>query len=443
MAKHLFVFNVVGLSPQHLEYLEGFPAFSHLLKNGKKAAMKPVFPGLTIPAQASLATGAYPCEHGMIANGLFYRDRLEVSFWDQYRSLVQVEPFWERIKRDNPEMKTAVLFWQNTLYGNADIIVTPRPIHTEHEMIQWCYSKPVGLYEALARELKPFDLMHYWGPFASVRSSRWIMDAAISVLRNHRPNLMLTYLPHLDYSGQRLGPEAPQILDELKLVDELIGNFLDELERTGLQKDSVVAVLSEYSMSQVSGAVLINLLLREAGFLSVREIEGREYLDIEMSRAFSMVDHQIAHIFVQKQDEKDVYNLLMGVDGIQTVLNREEQRKYRVDHERSGELLAIARSDRWFAYSWWNSPGKSPDFAQTVDIHRKPGYDPLELFFDHEKMVIPLDTSLIKGSHGVPAEGREGMAVFLISGEGLDRIEPANEIDMVEVTPILEEVLRT
>lgn len=442
MAKYLFGFNVVGLSPAHLKYLEELPACSQLIKNGKKAIMEPVFPCLTIPGQASLATGKYPHDHGMIANGLFYRDRFEVSFWDQYRALLQAEPFWESIKKKKPELKTAVLFWQSTLYGNADIIITPKPMHTDHRMIPWCYSKPVGLYENLVSKIEQFDLRHYWGPMASPMSSRWIMDAAISVLKEHRPNLMMTYLPILDYSCQRFGPEDPGVLNDLKIVDELIGNFLDALDSMGIKKNSAIALFSEYSMSRVTGAAFPNLLLREAGFLDVREIEGREYLDIEMSRAFAMVDHQIAHVFVQnKEDEKEVAELLQKTDGIQLVLNKDQQKKYMADHERSGELLAVADHDRWFAYYWWNDPEKAPDFAHTVDIHRKPGYDPLELFFAPDKKGISMDTSLIKGSHGAPAEGKDRKAVLMIGGDGLEDLALAQEIEMVEVASIFEKIL--
>ena len=441
MNRHLFVFNIVGLSPKHLQYLETLPAFSYLISNGTWVPMKPVFPCLTIPAQASITTGTYPCEHGMIANGLFYKDRLEVSFWDQFRSLLQVEPFWERIKRVRPELKTAILFWQNTLYGNSDIIITPRPIHTEHQLIQWCYSKPVGLYEELARELKPFELLDYWGPFASSKSSRWIMNAAITVLKQQRPHLMMIYIPHLDYSSQRSGPEDPSVLEDLKVVDELIGNFLDETKRMDLLESSVFTIFSEYSFSRVTEAVCLNRLLRQAGFLKIREIEGKEYLDYEMSTAFAMVDHQIAHVYVHNEHEEEVMAFLKTVEGVQLVLNGEQQKEYKVNHERAGELLAVARPDRWFAYYWWETEEKVPDFAHGVDIHRKPGYDPLELFFDSEKMVVPTDTSLIKGSHGASAGQGERMAVFMMSGKAPEDIFIREQIEMVDIMPILEGVL--
>lgn len=441
MSKYLFVFNVVGLSPAHLDNPDDLPAFSELIQSGNKAAMTPVFPCLTIPGQASLATGTHPSRHGMVANGLFDRDRLEVGFWDQYRSLLQAEPFWERVKKTNPDLKTAVLFWQNTLYGNADIIITPKPMHTEHRMIQWCYSKPVGLYEAVAQEIGPFNLMHYWGPMASAESAKWITGAAISVLRKHRPNLMLNYLPLLDYSAQRFGPSSTEVMADLKTVDGLIGEFLEELDRLGIRQASTVAVVSEYSLSDVSGAVCPNILLRDAGLLKVREIEGLEYLDFEMSRAFAIVDHQVAHVYVREGSTREVAELLKGTAGVDMVLNPEEQKQYHIDHPRSGELVAVTTPDRWFAYYWWTNPEKAPDFAHTVDIHRKPGYDPLELFLNPQKTGISTDTTLIKGSHGAPSDGRQRKAAFLLSGDDAGRLALKPEVDMVEVSGILERIV--
>ncbi|MDX9786361.1 MAG: alkaline phosphatase family protein [Desulfobacterales bacterium] len=442
MSKYLFVFNVVGLSQKYLPYLEKLPAFSRLMTTGITATLNPVFPCLTMPGQASLVTGTFPNHHGMIANGLYDRERMEVGFWDQYRSLLQATPVWERIKTKSPDLKTAVLFWQNTLHAQADFVVTPKPIHAEHKMIQWCYSKPVGLYEALAEELGPFNLMNYWGPLASPESSKWITRAAISILQKHRPNLMMIYIPHLDYSCQRFGPEHDAVYRDLQVADQLIGSFLDEMDHLGITEDSTVAVLSEYALTDVSEAILPNRLLRDAGFLAVRDIEGGEYLDIEMSRAFAMVDHQIAHIYIKDMaDEPAVYNLLAGTPGVDFVIDAAHKPTYHMDHSRSGELIAVSASDRWFAYYWWHALEKAPDFAGTVDIHRKPGYDPLELFFDPKTKSIPLNTSLIKGSHGAPAKTPEQMGLLILSRKDSIRGKLRPQIDMLQVSSILEDLL--
>ena len=440
MRQHVFCFNIVGLSPVLLDKLIDMPGFSGLMKTGQKADLEPVFPCLTLPGQASFSTGTYPCDHGIVANGFFNRDRFEVSFWDQYRSLVQAEPIWESMKRQAPDLKTALLFCQNSLYGKADFIITPKPMHTDEGLIQWCYSKPPGLYESISKDIgRPFNLMDYWGPFASSNASQWIMEAAIRLVEIHLPHFMVTYIPHLDYSCQKYGPGDPRVEDDLKTIDRLMTEFILALEKKGIREDSTICIFSEYSLSPVTGAVLLNTALRKAGFLTVRDIENREYLDFELSRAFAMADHQVAHIYVRdKKDIGPVKKLIEALDGVDRVLAEDQKKAFRIDHPRSGELVAISDPDKWFAYYWWDNPEKAPDFACHIDIHRKPGYDPLELFMDLQTFKIPQTPDLIKGSHGAPPRNGEGMAVLLLSGKKAADISLPDPMKMVDIEPVLK-----
>jgi predicted AlkP superfamily pyrophosphatase or phosphodiesterase len=439
----VFCFNIVGLSPVLLNKLIDMPGFSGLMKSGQKADLEPVFPCLTLPGQASFSTGTYPSEHGIIANGFFYRDRFEVGFWDQYRSLVQAETVWEGMKKENSDLKTALLFCQNTLYGNADFIITPKPMHTDEGLIQWCYSKPAGLYESVCQEIgRPFNLMDYWGPFASSNASQWIMEATIRVVDTYQPHFMITYIPHLDYSCQKYGPDDPKVDEDLKAIDRLMAEFTVMLEKKGIRENSTLCIFSEYSLTPVNSAVLLNMALRSAGFLAVRDIENREYLDFELSRAFAMVDHQVAHIYIRdKNDIEPVKRLVEKLDGMDRVLDKEGKKEFRIDHERSGELVAISKPDKWFAYYWWDIPEKAPDFASHIDIHRKPGYDPLELFMDLQTFKVPQTTDLIKGSHGAPPQNREGMAAFMLSGKKAAGISLPKTLKMVDIAPLLKSMV--
>ncbi len=442
MHHSVFCFNIVGLSPELLNKLIRMPGFSKLMEIGQKTDLEPVFPCLTLPGQASFSTGTYPSGHGIIANGFFDRDRFEVGFWEQYRSLVQAEPVWECIKRENPGLKTALLFCQNTLYGNADFIITPKPMHTDEGLVQWCYSKPAGLYESISRDIgRPFNLMDYWGPFASPNASQWIMEAAIRLVETDQPDFMVTYIPHLDYSCQKFGPDDPKVDEDLVVIDRLMAEFTLTLEKKGIHDHSTICIFSEYSLSPVTGAVLLNMALRKAGFLEVREIQNREYLDFELSRAFAMVDHQVAHIYVRdKNDIEPVKTLIQKLDGVDLVLAEEGKKEFKIDHERSGELIAISEPDKWFAYYWWDIPEKAPDFASHIDIHRKPGYDPLELFMDLQTFKVPQTTELIKGSHGAPPKNGEGMAVLMLSGKKIAGISLAKTMKMVDISPLLRSI---
>jgi len=423
MLKRVVVIDIPGLVPAHVG--EKTPALAGLAVQGIQGALRPVFPAVTCPMQATFTTGVAPAEHGIVANGFYDRIARKVSFWDQPAGLVQVPRIWERLKARIPGAKTAVLFFQQTMFTEADVVLSPAPIHLETGMIPWVYSRPVGWYESLVPEIGPFHLMHYWGPFASLESSAWIVKAALKTLERVAPALTWVYLPHLDYNSQRFGPDAPQVVEDVSRVDGLVGEMVEGVNQLAWGKEVTWVVVSEYALQPVQGAVWINRILREQGWLAVREIEGKEYLDLEYSKAFAMVDHQFAHVFVQRGYVEAVRQLLMNVDGVDKVWTREEQKRYGVAHERSGELIAISRRDRWFAYYWWQDDAKAPPFARTVDIHRKPGYDPVELFLGPATRGIPLDPGLVRGSHGVPAgDPRWDHTALIVSGPHTPKAMP-------------------
>jgi predicted AlkP superfamily pyrophosphatase or phosphodiesterase len=412
--KYSIVLDIVGLEHGHLD--SGLvPNIAKLAESGESARLEPVFPAVTCTVQASMLSGKYPRDHGIVANGLYDRDTHSVSFWEQPSSLVRAERAWDVARRNGT--KTAALFWQNTMYANSDIVVTPRPIHLDDKMVMWCYSRPAGYYEKLKEKFGEFDLASYWGPLASAKSSEWIANAAEYTFENERPNMLFVYIPHVDYSAQRFGKDASQVRDDLKKADEIVGRLVDKASKMGIADQTQFTIVSEYGFNDVKGAVPLNLVLRDAGLLSVRTIQGKEYLDLEYSKAFAMVDHQVAHIFAEDGFAREARKVLEATAGVDTVLDTEGKKKLGIDHSRSGELVAIAERDRWFSYYWWHDESAAPDFARRVDIHRKPGYDPVELFFDPKTRTIPLDPSLVKGSHGRspdPATG-EGFAFYASS----------------------------
>jgi len=423
MAKKVIVLDVVGLSRKHFLNPNNLPHMASLLNHGHLTPLTPCFPATTLPVQATLTTGTLPAAHGVLSNGFYSPENFQVSFWEQAAGLVQSERIWDRLKRKNPKLTTALLFMQNSLYAQAETIVTPKPMHTDEEFIQWCYSKPVGFYETLRESLGEFDLKHYWGPLASIESSRWIAAAARETLARRQPDLMFVYLPHLDYCTQKFGPDSPVVMEELLKVDGEVGSIIHAVDGLGLREETVFLLLSEYVFYQVNGAVAINRILRSQELLAVRTINGREYPDLELSPAFAMVDHQVAHIYIQPGFKETVLKTLQGIPGIDLLLGSdEEKRDYGILHQRCGDIVAVSARDKWFSYPWWEDLEKAPDFAGHVDIHRKPGYDPLELFFDRTTMQIPQDTSLVQGSHGYPPSGPDDDVPLLISGTGISSI---------------------
>ncbi len=418
MAQPTAVLNIVALSASLIG--EHTPRIAAFAEKGRVQRLTPVLPAVTCSVQSSMLTGLPPREHGIVGNGWYDRGLCEVHFWKQSNHLVSGEKVWETARRRDPAVTCANMFWWFNMYSSADFSVTPRPQYrADGRKIPDCYSRPAELRDFLQHSLGPFPLFKFWGPGASIESSQWIADATRLVHDRCRPTLTLVYLPHLDYPLQKVGPAHPSIPSELQAIDRIVGELLDFFEQRGVR----VMLLSEYGIEPVDDSVHINRILREAGLLAVREEGGRELLDPGASRAFAVADHQVAHVYVIDESAlAEVKRLCESTPGIEQVIDRAAQRAIGLDHARSGELVLIASPRRWFSYDYWLDDRRAPDFARTVDIHRKPGYDPLELFIDPKIALpkvciawallrkalgqralfnlIPLDTTLVRGSHG-------------------------------------------
>src|SRR5680860_307920 len=372
------VINVVGLTPRLLE--QPMPFLSRWVARGRRAAVMPVLPAVTCSAQATYLTGVAPARHGIVGNGWYFRDECEVKFWRQSNHLVRAPKIWETARAIDANFTCANLFWWYNMYSRVDYAVTPRPMYpADGRKIPDIYTQPAGLRDKLNAQLGTFPLFDFWGPRTSIRSSRWIAQAARKVDADHRPTLTLIYLPHLDYNLQRLGPDDPATETDLRETDNVCADLIDYYEA----RETDVVVVSEYGITPVKRAVAINRVLREHGLIAVREELGLELLDAGASKAFAVADHQIAHVYVNDKDRlADVRNLLEKVTGVETILDEEGKAAHGLNHPRAGDLVALAEKDAWFSYYYWLDERKAPDFARTVDIHRKPGFDPVELFVD-------------------------------------------------------------
>jgi predicted AlkP superfamily pyrophosphatase or phosphodiesterase len=425
------VLLVVGLSGDLIG--EATPNLLALAGEGGARPLRTILPAVTCAVQSTFVTGLLPRGHGCVANGWYFRDLSEVWLWRQSNRLVAGEKVWEAATARDPAFTCAKLFWWYNMYSSATWAVTPRPMYpADGRKLPDVYTEPADLRDELTARLGTFPLFNFWGPAASLVSSRWIADCARHVYRTRRPTLTLVYLPHLDYALQKLGPRHPDVRTELEAIDAVCGELIAEFRRDGTR----VVVLSEYGITEVEGPVHLNRALREAGLIRVRVELGREVLDAGASEAFAVSDHQIAHVYVRQPERVGaVKALLEKVAGVETVLDDEGKRANGLDHPRSGELVAIARPDRWFTYYYWLDDEVAPDFARTVDIHRKPGYDPVELFLDpairmprlkigailakktlgfrYLMGVIPLDATLVKGSHGRPTDSADAGPVLI------------------------------
>ncbi len=431
MAHRTAVLLVVGLNRQ---LLNGHaPRLKAFARQGTTRTVVPPMPAVTCSVQSTMLTGLPPSRHGIVGNGWYNRELAEVQFWKQSNHLVQGEKIWETARRRDPTVTTANICWWYNMYSSVDYSVTPRPIYkADGRKIPDCYSEPPELRDRLQQQLGTFPLFQFWGPGSSIESSRWIAQASRLVFEEHQPTLTLVYLPHLDYALQKFGPDHPGVPEAVTEIDEVAGDLIDFCEGQGVR----VVVASEYGIEPVEAVVRINRVLRAEGALRVRDEQDLELLDAGASGAFAVADHQVAHIYVKQPEEVQRYaGLCRGIPGVEQVLDRAAQAQMGLDHARSGDLVLVAESGRWFSYDYWLDDARAPDFARTVDIHRKPGYDPAELFIDPSirlpkstigwKLlkrrlgfrtlldVIPLDPSLVKGSHGRVDQPRERRPVLI------------------------------
>lgn len=439
MPKHVLVLDLVCLTLDHLQDRAATPNLNALAERGYAVSLTPPFPAVTCTAHATLTTGTSPREHGVVCNGMFERDRFAIRFWDQPTSMVKQPKIWETLRERDPSATSALLFFQNTMFASADVVVTPAPIHLDEGLVPWCYSKPVGFYEQLEQTHGGFQLPWYWGPLAGSKSSEWIAKAALDTLEQHKPTLTFVYLPHLDYNTQRFGAQSDQFKADLATMDRIVGEIVAGVERLGMADDTAIVLVSEYAITDVRRPVVLNRELRERGLLAVRQIGGKEYLDVELSPAFAMVDHQIAHVFVNGSEIGDLDRVraaLESIPGIEKVLDRAAQAAYEIDHPSSGDFVVIAEADAWFTYYWWLDDDLAPPYAREIDIHRKPAYDPVELFFDPATRSIPIRPELVRGSHGRPADLETARPALIVAQAGAAR-PSESEIDMREVPGIL------
>ena len=419
--KSTLVILVVGLTPSLVG--KHTPNLKRLTASGGMRPLTTVLPAVTCTAQSTLLTGLMPSGHGAVANGWYFRDLSEVWLWRQSNRLIGGEKIWEAGRKRDAAFTCAKMFWWYNMYASADWSATPRPIYcADGRKIPDHYAHPSELRDELDAKLGRFPLFKFWGPATDITASKWIAGSTEHVMTTRDPTLTLTYLPHLDYDIQRYGPDLshPAVQTSLEEVDAVVGGLVAAAERDGRS----VIVVSEYGITPVSDAIHINRALRQAGLLAVRDELGHELLDAGASRAFAVSDHQVAHIYVRDPaDIASVKSLLESLDGVEVVLDADGKRENGLDHERSGELVAVSRADRWFSYYYWLDDDHAPDFARLVEIHRKPGYDPVELFVDpairNPKLavgwrlakraigmrslldVISLnDVTLVKGSHG-------------------------------------------
>ncbi len=449
MTNPVVVLDIVGLTPTLLTHM---PRVAAVGRDGFRAELGAILPAVTCSAQSTFLTGTPPSRHGIVGNGWLFRELSEIWLWRQSNRLVIGEKVWETARRTLGRPVTcANMFWWYAMGSTADIAVTPRPVyHADGRKAPGVYAHPPAVGTDLVRELRAFPLFEFWGPRAGLPASAWIAGAARRVFDRHLPDLTLVYLPHLDYDLQRHGGQGPHAAAAAREIDAVAGDLIDHVRTAG----ATVIVLSEYGITDVRRPVHINRRLREAGLLEVADNAAGELLDTFASPALAVADHQIAHVYARDPAAlAAAREALQDLPGVAEILDADGKRSAGLDHPRSGDLVVVADADAWFTYYYWLDDRAAPDFAPTVEIHRKPGYDPAELLFANRSAkakgavrllqkalgfryvmdVVPVDGDRIRGSHGrLPASSDEG-PVLLCSDPGLavDKLEATDVFGLI------------
>lgn len=443
------VIDVVALSSSLIG--GDMPFLKKYISKNNLATIGTMLPAVTTAVQSTYITGKWPAEHGIVGNGWYDREDAEIKFWKQSNKLVTAEKIWEKAKKQDASFTCSQMFWWYNMYSSADYSVTPRPQYlADGRKLPDCYTQPPELRDELQNKLGQFPLFQFWGPGANIKSTRWIAEASMLTDDRYDPTLTLIYLPHLDYCLQKFGPDISKIKNELRSIDKVIEDLVTFYEK----KNAKIIILSEYGISPVNQPIHLNRILREQGLLQLRIERGLELMDPGASKAFAVADHQVAHIYINDPAiTQQVRSLLEKIPGIELILDKDEQAKYHIDHARAGDLVLMADSKSWFTYYFWMDDSMAPDYARSVDIHKKPGYDPVEMFMTSKLRaaykllrkksglryvmdVIPLDATLIKGSHGRVGVSREFCPVIITS----DKLKK-NDINAVDVFEIIYEHL--
>ncbi len=458
--KRICMLDVVGLTPELIgDLTPNLKSLSGGNLSGARCAMDGVMPAVTLPPQASVLTGSRPSEHGIVGNGWLY-DTQEIRFWQQARQLMQGETVYEAARSEfGRDFTTALIFfWFSQGARAADYRVIPKPWYGSDGSKEFdIHGFPDSYVEGLKDDLGEFPFLTFWGPNAGPPASEWIARATAKTLREQRPNLTFSYLPLLDYPFQKFGPDTEEAREALETVDEYVGLIQTAAQET----DTHLVVFSEYGLTPVNRPIHLNRRFRDNGWLSVRKGPFGERLDVFQSSVFAAAHHQVAHVYVRDDDRMDtVRDLLRNTEGVDDVWGRHKKQEQGLDHPRAGDLIAVASPRSWFTYYFWQDDQEAPDYARSVAIHDKPGYDPVEMYYDPELTaprlkagwtvlkkklgfryrmnVIPLDASLVKGSHGRPPASPEAGPVFLT-----DELEPPDPRKMTEIKPWLLEQYRT
>jgi predicted AlkP superfamily pyrophosphatase or phosphodiesterase len=383
------------------------PNLRKLAARGAVAAgMRPVNPTVTWPNHTSIVTGVTPARHGVLFNGSLVRDPgvpPRVEPWIDKAQMVKVETLYDVAHARG--LTTAQVDWV-AIY-NAPTIT-------------WEFRErpPEGGGGAIASEMVKAGLVSQADvdTFASqnilFRDAVWT-KAAIHILREHRPNLLLFHLLTLDSTQHRYGPRTPAAMNTMALLDSEVGEILRTLDETGLAATTTVFVVSDHGFKNVKQQVMLNAALLKAGLLEVAD--GK----VVRSQAYAVPEGGTALVYVTVPDASGeilarARRAITGVEGVDTIVEPKDYPSYGLPlpaaDPQMGALFITAKE----GYAFGGAAG--PD-----------------LVVDAREGAL--------GAHGYVASDPDLQSLFIASGRGIAAGVKLGRVDNLDIAPTAARLL--
>lgn len=276
--KYVIVISFDAVSEEDLEFLSKQPNFSKLIKNGALIKnVESVYPSLTYPAHATIVTGKYPKNHGVINNTVldFKNDNPD---WYWYRKYIKGDTIFDLAEKSG--MKTCSILWPVTARSKITYNM-PKIFCTKRYDNQILKSALAGSKIYQVNMNKKFGYLRqgmeepYLDNFAT--------EVAKKTIRELKPNLILLHLIDSDSQKHKYGIENKEVIESLKRHDERLGEIIESLKLAGIYEDSTIIALGDHSQINVNNVIKLNSILMKNDLINVNGNKIKSYKAIAKS----------------------------------------------------------------------------------------------------------------------------------------------------------------
>ena len=328
--RYVIVISFDAVSKEDLDFLSKLPNFSKLIKEGSLIKnVESIYPSLTYPAHATIVTGKYPKNHGVINNTILDFKSYNPD-WYWYRKYIKGDTIFDLAEENG--MKTCSILWP----------VTARSKIT-YNMPEICCTKKYdnqSVKSALAGSI--FYQLSMNKRFGYLRSGidqpyldNFAMEVAKKTIRELKPNLLLLHLVDVDSQKHKYGVKSQQIIEALKLHDDRLGEIVEVLKISGIYNDSTIIALGDHSQIDVSSVIRLNSILVKNNIIEVKKNKVKSYKAIAKSCDGS------SYIYLNNKNDKETINKLKEI-----LNNLKNQKDSPIEEIYSNDSISNLGADR-------------------------------------------------------------------------------------------------